>query len=436
MQKLFYDSKSLLFSLSFGAAIFSSCEKTKIQFGQDYVDNTYTNIILVDTLSPELSTVYSDSAATSASGAILVGNYIDNTFGKISAKSFFEVIPPVLSDIATNSAYDSLVLILRPNKTYYGDTTTISHLSIYQLKTQLEFPANQTAFYNTTDFVVNNTALGSLNTFISPNKTDSVFIRLNDTKGQELFNLYKSQQYEIQSNENFLKYFKGLQIASTGGNMQGIFGFHDSVIVRLHYHETNLYREHKYMDFNYYNDSKQFNQVIANRTGTPLSVFNTINNEIVSSSTNNTAYIQSITGFVAKIKFPTIRSLLLRPDYLKILKAELILKPVKNSYNYYTPLPAQLSDVTTNQSNTTLGSTLSTANVVIDQLYNEDTYYSYDVTSYLQQQILVMEANQNGLLFFPPDADFSSKLNRAIIGDKKNSSSRLQLKLYYVSINP
>ncbi|HEX7458361.1 MAG TPA: hypothetical protein VF301_08000, partial [Ginsengibacter sp.] len=52
-----------------------SCEKTKIQFGQAYVNNTFSNLVLVDTLSTQLTTVYSDSVATSGSGVILAGNY-------------------------------------------------------------------------------------------------------------------------------------------------------------------------------------------------------------------------------------------------------------------------------------------------------------------------------------------------------------------------
>ena len=74
------------------SVVLVSCEKTKIQFGQAYVDNSYSNIILVDTITAELSTVYSDSVSTSASGSILAGNYNDNAFGKVTAKSFSKLL--------------------------------------------------------------------------------------------------------------------------------------------------------------------------------------------------------------------------------------------------------------------------------------------------------------------------------------------------------
>src|SRR4051812_14824105 len=79
--------------------ILTGCEKTKIQFGQDFTDNSYSNIILVDTISAVLSTVYTDSVATSGSGSMLAGNYDDDAFGKVTAKSFFEIAPPPFAEL-------------------------------------------------------------------------------------------------------------------------------------------------------------------------------------------------------------------------------------------------------------------------------------------------------------------------------------------------
>jgi len=420
-----------------------SCEKTKIQFGQAYVNNTFSSLVLIDTLSTQLTTVYIDSVATSGSGVILAGNYNDNVFGKITTKSFFEVAPPAIADLASNSVFDSLQLIVLPNKSYYGDTTFSSQLSVYQLTNQITFPLYQTSFYNNTDFAVDPTPLGSISKQIYPNITDTVFIPLSNTKGKELFDLYKSDDYVMQSTTNFLPYFKGLQLASTSGNMHAVYGFRDSITMRLYYHQTDVFITNKYLDFTFYNaDNTQFNQVKSDKTGTPLSVFNSTNKEVVSTATNNSIYLQYLTGFLPKIKFPTLRSLLLRADYVKILKADLIIKPLKNTYNSITPLPPQLSAIATDQTNT-LETALTNAaggfqagNLVIDQLYNENTSYDYDVTSYLQQQILVSSANQNGLLLVPPSTAWISTLNRAVIGDQKNVQGSIQLKLYYVSVNP
>jgi len=420
-----------------------SCQKTKIQFGQAYVNNTFSNLVLVDTLSTQLTTVYSDSVATSGSGVILAGNYDDNTFGKIAAKSFFEVAPPPIADLTSNSVFDSLQLILIPNKSYYGDTIFNSQLSVYQLQNQITFPLYQTSLYTNTDFAVYPSPLGTVRQQIYPNITDTVFIPLSNTKGKELFDLYKSDDYVMQSIGNFLPYFKGLELASTSGNMHAVYAFRDSITMRLYYHQTDVFITNKHLDFTFHNtDNTQFNQVKSDRTGTPVSAFNSTNKEIISTASNNSVYLQYLTGFLPKIKFPTLRNLLLRPDYVKILKADLIVKPLKNTYNSITPLPPQLLAFTTDQTNT-FGTTLTnatggfqTGNLVIDQLYDENTAYDYDVTSYLQQQILVSSANQNGLLLVPPSTAWISTLNRAVIGDQKNAQGSIQLKLYYVSVNP
>ena len=429
--------------LILSASIFSACDKPQIQFGQAYVNDTYTNIVLVDTLSANLSTVYRDSVSTSGSATVLAGSYVDNSFGKITASSFVELSPPALATLDTKSVYDSLVLILRPNKTYYGDTSLSSQLSVYQLTNPINFPLYQTQFYNNTNFQVDPTPLGTSTTLIYPNITDSVFIRLSDTKGNELFNLYNSGDYTIQNTTSFINYFKGLKITPAANGMHAIYGFNDTVTMRLYYHVNGLFTTPKMLDFTYYNgDSKQFNQVLSNRSGTALAAFGGADQEISSANTNNSSYLQYITGFIPKVQFPTIRNLLLRPDYLKIIKAELIVTPVNQSYSGLTPLPPQLYAYTTDQLNN-LGSPLvspatngnQTGNLVIDPLYNSNTSYVYDVTSYLQKQIAIGSANQNGLLLIPPSPASITTFNRLVIGDKKNSGGALQLKVYYVSSN-
>jgi Domain of unknown function (DUF4270) len=436
--------KHFLFLL-FSCIFFCSCEKTKVQFGQDFIDNSYSNIILVDTITAELSTVFNDSIPTSGSGVILAGNYSDNFFGSVTARSFFEVSPPIIVNLPVTATFDSLELIMRPNKSYYGDTTFKSPLEVHQLTSEYFFPLYQSQFFNSTDFDVDPAPLGSSNSIIYPHITDSISIRLSDALGENLFALYKSNDYILQTTPGFLSYFKGLQITpSPAGGMHAIYGFNDSVVMRLHYHETDVFLESKFIDFPFYNgDNKQFNQVKADKTGTPVAVFNSTNKEISSATTGDAAFIQPITGFMAKIKFPTLRSLLLRPDYVKILKAQLVVHPIKNSYQS-DQLPPALSAYTTDQSNilsaplVIAGSTTSaqTGNLVIDPVYNENTNYTYDVTTYLQQQILVTAANQNGLILAPPQATSLINLNRAIIGNQKNSQGSIQLKVYYVSVNP
>ncbi|MDQ2862227.1 MAG: DUF4270 domain-containing protein [Bacteroidota bacterium] len=445
MKKAAFEFRYTFLFLIMVVGFFTGCQKTPIQFGEAYVDNSYSNIILVDTLTPQLSTIYTDSVATSASGKILVGSYTDNIFGKITTKSFFEVSPPAVADLETSATFDSLELIIRPDKSYYGDTTFPAKISVYQVTNNLTFPLYKTQFYNNTDFPVDPISLGSFNALIYPNHTDSIAIRLSDAKGLELFNLYRTKDVSMQSTTNFLNYFKGLQVSSSPSGMHAVYGFNDSAKMRLHYHVTGVFTESKYLDFSFYNaDNTQFNQVKSDRTGTPLAVFNSSNKEVASTATNGEAYLQYLTGFTPKIQFPSIRTLLLRPDYVKILKAELIIHTIDNSYNGYMPLPPKLYASPTDLSNV-FGSPLTnksdgsyqTGSLLLDPIYQENTSYIYDVTSYLQQLVQVSATNNgNGLLLLPPSPANITTLNRMVIGNKQNTKGSIQLKLYYVSVNP
>lgn len=445
MKKAAFEVRYTFLFLILVVGFFTGCEKTPIQFGEAYVDNSYSNIILVDTLTPQLSTIYTDSVSTSASGKMLVGGYTDNIFGKITTKSFFEVSPPAVADLESSATFDSLELIIRPDKSYYGDTTFPAKISVYQLTNNLTFPLYKTQFYNNTDFPVDPISLGSFNALIYPNHTDSIAIRLSDAKGQELFNLYRTKDVSMQSTTNFINYFKGLQVSSSPSGMHAVYGFNDSAKMRLHYHVTGVFTESKYLDFSFYNtDNTQFNQVKSDRTGTPLAVFNASNKEVASTATNGEAYLQYLTGFTPKIQFPSIRTLLLRPDYVKILKAELIIHTINNSYNGYMPLPPRLYASPTDLSNV-FGSPLTnksdgsyqTGSLLLDPIYQENTSYTYDVTSYLQQLVQVSATNNgNGLLLLPPSPANITTLNRMVIGNKQNTKGSIQLKLYYVSVNP
>ena len=202
--------------------------------------------------------------------------------------------------------------------------------------------------------------------------------------------------------------------------------------------------KNKYFDFTFYNKPLQFNHITADRTGTALTALNTQNNELPSAASGNVGYLQPATGLYLKIGFPYIRKLLERTDFIKIIKAELVVKPLQNSYNGFYPLPPTLYGAQTDGANEA-GSAITavvngasgteTGNLSIDAVYGTNTSYTYDVTSYLQQEITVAAINKNGLLLIPPASTRFSTLNRLVIGDTQNAKNKLQLNVYYISVN-
>ncbi|HSC36570.1 MAG TPA: hypothetical protein VLD19_01815, partial [Chitinophagaceae bacterium] len=289
------------------------------------------------------------------------------------------------------------------------------------------------------------TVLGTRTLGIRPTNADSVNIRMSNTLGTTLFGMLRRKSDTIKINSAFTKFFKGLQLSSNNANV--IYGFKDSVVLRMYYHETDNYYQNRTFDFVLNNNNFQWNNISADRTGTNInsSVLGPGKREVASTLTANLGYSQSASGLYLKISFPNLRNLLQRPDYTKIISAQLIIKPVPSSYNGLFALPPQLVAATTdvlNQPGGVLTSTsggsavTETGNLNIDHLNANNTSYSYDVTSYLVSQIGLVGNFQNGLLLIPPSNTRYSTLQRLVMGDPKNpnTNARIQLKVYYISV--
>jgi len=427
--------------ISFALLLATGCQKTAIQYGQQYVDNGITNIILVDSIKPVVSTVYKDSVITSQSGSVLTGSYSDIYLGKTSASSYLQLAPPSLTDLLENAQYDSLVLLMKCTGSYYGDTALPITISVSQLSQEIKFAENQSYFYNINSWPANATPLGTRTLQLRPLTGDSANIKLSDAKGIELYNMIKAKADILKDNLLFTDYFKGLQISSTSNN--NIYGLKDSVVMRLYYHQTDITRDSKFFDFTFFNKPLQFNHITTDRSGTPLTALNTQNNELVSSASGNVGYLQSVAGMYLKISFPTIRGLLERSDFIKIIRADLVVKPVLNSFNGFYPLPPVLFGAQTDGANEPGASITSvssgeaateTGNLAIDGVYGTSTNYTYDVTGYLQQEITNAAINKDGLLLIPPTDTRFSSFNRLVIGDALNTKNKLQLNVYYISV--
>ena len=191
----------------------------------------------------------------------------------------------------------------------------------------------------------------------------------------------------------------------------------------------------------------QFNQVSFDRTGTPLTAFNGIARpnpnipaEVPSGSTNNAAYIQSMTGLQAKVLFPTIYTLTQFTDYISLLKAELVLKPIPGSYSPLLALPPKITASQTGVTNQLgppliLGNAIQYGNLITDYITGVNTSYSYDVTNYLKQQLTLNNNifTQDGLMLSIPSPANYTSFDRVVLGDKNNKNFSVQLIVYYIS---
>jgi len=91
-----YPGKKLLFFLSVVLFLGTSCQKQpNLLFGNSYTnDNNGANIVVVDTSTVLLSTVYTDSTSTNGTGYLMVGSYNDPYLGNITSRAYWQVAPP------------------------------------------------------------------------------------------------------------------------------------------------------------------------------------------------------------------------------------------------------------------------------------------------------------------------------------------------------
>ena len=250
---------------------------------------------------------------------LLVGKYIDNKFGEITAEAYTQFQPLVPNvTISDQAKFVSGFLTLSFDFYQYGDDQiTTSNFFVHELLDSIppvfdplgslprnvELIPNYQPYYFNTVLPYNPTPLGSAvfsvnpSTFdqraadianntgnLNPNTIDSLAIPLSSVYSTKLFLLAKSQTNEYRIFSKFRREFKGLVIRP-GANDAKVVGFNPAIDstkfaksrVIIFYDEPNAstgLMERKKLEFTLFNPSSSqlfgFSNIAANRTGTPL----------------------------------------------------------------------------------------------------------------------------------------------------------------------
>jgi hypothetical protein len=126
-------------------------------------------------------------------------------------------------------------------------------------------------------------------------------------------------------------------------------------------------------------------------------------------------------------------------EKVTVLKAELILKPVEATY-INSQLSAIINYYAINKKNQIVGSYTGSNSqtagmgtlVLTDPIYNENTNYSIDITSYILDQLAgkYYEPGKSGLLFIYKTPSYASGVTRIVLGGGRHSTQKARLKLY------
>lgn len=423
--------------------IVQSCTRNEVLFGSA-PDEGYTKLISVDSVGIEMATVFRDSFETNNITSYLIGRYRDPYLGTVSGKVYAQfTIPSEKPEIPTSAVFDSLTLLVRLNKYYYGDTTQSLNFRVQELAQPILYTYSS-FLYNTSQIAVKPAILGQKQIRIRPSVTDSFYIRLDDAKGRELLAKLQQEATELSDEANFLNYMQGLRIDVDDADLGAVFGFRGSagdIIIRLHYHHTFPYPEDHYVDFTSLANDLAFNQLTPDRSGTGLNSTGGYVTEIPSAQTDHLSFMQAGMRMRIKLTFPTLRSLLYNNSLAKLLKAELILRPEPLSYtNDMYRLPSKLYLTTTDMTNVegqqvydSSGSYLLQVDPVIDAIYGENTYYRFNITPYINSLLTTAGTEQSG--FFLNHEDSTSNLSRLVLNDRWRGNQSSQLVLSMLIIN-
>jgi hypothetical protein len=422
--------------------LISSCYKKEIEFGED-PENNYTKIAYIDTVAVSVSTVQSDSFATNGAGSLLLGKYKDPYLGTITARPFFQLgLPTEAISIPSTAIFDSLIFIIRTNNYYYGDTTKTQTIYVNELSQAISYSYND-QLYNTSSVATKPTPLGSRTLSIRPLADDSITIRLNNTKGQELFSKMQQLSTDVTDADDFLAYFKGINLSVGPNDTTVVFGLATgtTMTMRVVYHLTTPAIVDKFIDFPMQANTYTFNQIVADRSGTVLPS-GTVFAEYPSSQTSNLAFTQEGTGLFLKLTFPSLRDVIRNDDIVRLLNADLIIRPAALSFDKHKfKLPSNLHLATTDGSNiigdrvlNTLGEVLY-ASPVIDEIYGENNYYHFNITSYINSLLNTPGSEDNGFFLQQGWTLSSMNLDRAIVNNSSWGNYRTQLALTVLVVN-
>jgi len=429
------NTRNCLLVLIIGLFLLQSCYRNDIAFG-NLPDNNYSNVVFTDTVEPVLSTITLDSFVTNNATSFLLGKYRDPYLGIISAKPFFQMT--VYSDtlnIYSTAVYDSICLIAHLNKYYYGDTTQAQTIYVNELADFINYTYGNN-IYNTSSFPVMPVPLGSRTLKIRPSADTLITIRLKDAKGMELFSKLQQKANEIATDANFQNYFKGISLA-VGDNdttaLYGLSGSTNAMVMRVFYHNTIPYFQSNWFDFTLRTGTYSFNQVITDRTGTPLYSTAPGTKEFPSEKTGDAGFTQYGTGVLLKLTFPYLKGIMSTDQIVKLQKAELLIRPIALSYDFNKfKLPANLYLSQTDATNIVGASIASNIAPVTDEIYGANTYYKVDVSSYINSLLTANGTEGDGLFLIgtniPPNVD------RAVIGNNEQALYRTQLLLTAIII--
>lgn len=416
----------------------SSCKDETSTLGDNWLESDLKNV-QVDTCTVKMSTVLLDSINTSNKDIAQIGYYEDSMWGKISSSSYIEYSPATISRNENNTySFDSLTISLKCNGEYVGDTLAPLKIQLHELTDNITL--NQSGYlFNNSNVGYNPVPFSTITVRPKPKWKNLLEYRISDDLGKKWFNKMLEGSTDFSIADNFRNYFKGIAFIPDESSNKSIIGFgvsDSSMCITLYYHEIGESLTSSTVKIT--PTTPQFNKVKHNRENTPLQLFDKQTTLLESEKTNNISFVQGLTGIYTKLEFPYLNNLLLEGQMVSIESAKLYLYPVTGTYSYLNPLPPSLSlyqadenNVTESQIKDILGTSVQTGSLIEDEEFHVNTYYSFDITSFMQTNLGQLGINRKNLQLVLPEDKINTTFQNVAFGDMKHPQSKVKLSILY-----
>lgn len=406
------------------------------------------DVAYIDTFKVEMSTFMKGRNSRSTANAPygLIGNYIDSELGKVQASSYFKMRKHLSDTLNDKDVYDSITVRMRFVNEVFGDTLKLQEFQVSKLTEELLAESSESYAYNDSYFPYENEPLGTFSFKHDSVSTHIREFRLNDSFGQELFDMVLNDSEYLENDETFFRYLPGIAITSTTEDAS-IFKFavaDSSFYINLYSHapedeDSTVTRFRMITPAEQYNMKlRNFNRIVSDRTGSSSEqLLLTDNIGVESGQTANRTFIQGGIGYNTHISLPDLYKLLELDKKRYLMKAELVIKPIVETSVDTLLLPTALALYNSNRSNIRQGAVqdLGDDDVIVNATVTDDDeiQYVFDLTKFIQEELADGIFDENhGLIIGLGSEDENMTMERVVISDSPEEDLKPVLKLYYV----
>ncbi|MCD8260898.1 MAG: DUF4270 domain-containing protein [Bacteroides sp.] len=417
---------------------FLSCRDEGSELGKRYVETSLRNV-LTDTCTVKMSTILVDSIETSGNSTFQLGHYYDPAWGDLSLSYYTEYNMPSLTKSDNTYIFDSITVKFYCDGTYLGDTLSRQSVHIYNLAENINL--NYYGYlYSTSEVKREDTPLTTITFDPRPNWGKEIECRLPDEFGEQFLDMVLNYSIYLDSQDKFRDYFHGLAFIPDGDDscITGFAVSDTSMCLTIYYTRIDSYANEEEMVMTPYT-TRSFNKVDYDRTGTPLeSIEPGVLLAEPSENTDNKTYILGMAGMYTKIEFPYLNDLQKLGDLVSIEAAYLYLYPVHQSFGDLRPLPQELTLFTADETNSaeeqitnSSGTQVQNGSLTDDRSTYNGTYYTFDITTFLQTNLGALGINQRNLLLTVPTEDLITTCSSVMFGDKNNPNGTVELDILF-----